>query len=479
VFSSVAESVELCLFDASGNETARLSLPGSDDGVWSGILPGCRPGQHYGYRVHGPWQPEAGLRCNPAKLLLDPYCREIAGEFSWHDAVHDHDRSAGTGTLSTADSAAFVPKSVVCDDGVPAPRKASRIPWSETIVYETNLRGYTMRHPAVAERERGTFAGMRNGEVLEYIRALGVTSVELMPVQAWIDERHLADRGLRNYWGYNTIAFFTPMPRLAAGDARSEFRDMVNAIHDAGLEVILDIAFNHTGESDRHGPTLNFRGLDNTAYYRLEPGDLQTYVNDTGTGNTLNVDHPRVQQLVLDCLAYWADSFGVDGYRFDLATVLGRHADGFSTDHPLLRAISNDARLAGLKLIAEPWDPGPGGYQLGRFPGGWAEWNDRYRDSARRFWRGDACTSGEFAQRLHGSADFFDHDGREPWSSVNFVLRAMTDSRSRIRSATNIATTRRTARTTATVTRTTTAATTVSRATRTMPVSLLHAAATA
>jgi glycogen operon protein len=262
---------------------------------------------------------------------------------------------------------------------------------------------------------------MRNGEVLDYLRALGITSIELMPVQAWIDERHLADRALRNYWGYNTIAFFAPMPRLAAGDAGSEFRDMVNAIHDAGLEVILDIVFNHTGESDQHGPSLCFRGLDNAAYYRLEPGDPQTYVNDTGTGNTLNVDHPRAQQLVLDCLAYWAQSFGVDGYRFDLASVLGRHADRFSTDHPLLRAIGNDPKLAGLKLIAEPWDPGPGGYQLGQFPAGWAEWNDRYRDTARRFWRGDAGTSGEFARRLHGSADLFDHDGRGPWSSVNFV----------------------------------------------------------
>jgi glycogen operon protein len=421
VFSSVAESVELCLFDASGNETLRVPLPGCEDGVWAGYLPACRPGQRYGYRVHGPWRPEEGLRCNPAKLLLDPYCREITGEFSWQDAVYDHDRSAGTGVINTADSAPFIPKSVVRDDGDPSPRNGPRVRWSETIIYETNVRGYTMRHPAVSEQERGTFLGMRNGEVLDYLRALGITTVELMPVQAWIDERHLADRGLRNYWGYNTIAFFAPMPRLAAGDARCEFRDMVNAIHDAGLEVVLDIVFNHTGESDRYGPTLNFRGLDNAAYYRLEPGDLQTYVNDTGTGNTLNVDHPRAQQLVLDCLAYWVSSLGVDGYRFDLASVLGRHADGFSTDHPLLQAIGNHPRLSGLKLIAEPWDPGPGGYQLGRFPAGWAEWNDRYRDAARRFWRGDAGTSGEFAQRLHGSADFFDHDGRGPWSSVNYV----------------------------------------------------------
>ena len=396
-------------------------MPDCDEGVWHGYLPGCRPGQSYGYRVHGPWRPESGLRCNPAQLLLDPYCLEIAGEFQWHDAVYDHDRNAGTGTLNTADSAPFVPKSVACAGSESSRTAGPRIPWCETIVYEANVRGYTMRHPGVAERERGSFAGMRNREVLDYIRALGITSVELMPVQAWIDERHLADRGLRNYWGYNTIAFFAPMPRLAASDARTEFLQMVDTIHDAGLEVILDIAFNHTGESDRHGPALSFRGLDNSAYYRLEPDDLQTYVNDTGTGNTLNVDHPRVRQLVLDCLHYWSNTCGVDGFRFDLASVLGRHADGFSTDHPLLLAIAHDTRLAGLKLIAEPWDPGPGGYQLGRFPPGWAEWNDRFRDATRRFWRGDAGVSGEFAGRLHGSADLFDRDGRRPWSSVNFV----------------------------------------------------------
>jgi glycogen operon protein len=419
VYSSVAEAVELCLFDAAGHQVARIGMPDCDDGTWHGYVPGCRPGQPYGYRVHGPWKPEAGQRCNPAKLLLDPYCLEIAGDFHWHDAVYDHDRSAGTETINTTDNAPFVPKSVVCaTETMRRPRR--RIPWAETVIYETNVRGYTMRHPAVAERERGTFAGLHNREVLDYIRALGVTSVELMPVQAWIDERHLTDRGLRNYWGYNPVAFFAPMPRLAAGDPRDEFLDMVNAIHDAGLEVILDVVFNHTGEGDSSGPTLAFRGLDNAAWYRLEADDPQTYVNDTGTGNTLNVDHPRVQQLVVDCLRYWAGSFGVDGFRFDLATIIGRHADGFSPEHPLLQAISNDAQLSGVKLIAEPWDPGPGGYQLGRFPAGWAEWNDRYRDTLRRYWRSDAGTTAEFAQRLHGSADLFDHPGREPYASVNY-----------------------------------------------------------
>jgi len=278
-----------------------------------------------------------------------------------------------------------------------------------------------MRHPEVPEAERGTFAGMQNGEILAYLKSLGISAVELLPVQAYVDEHHLAKRGLRNYWGYNSIAFFTPMPRLAAGHARREFLEMVNAIHDAGMEVILDIVFNHTAESDGTGPTLCYRGLDNQAYYRLEPDDAASYVNDTGTGNTINAEHPRVQALVLDCLRYWSGELGVDGFRFDLATILGRHAHGFSAGHPLLQAISGDPRLANVKLIAEPWDPGPGGYQLGNFPDRWAEWNDKYRDTARRFWRGDAQMNGRFARRLHGSADIFDHRGRAPYASVNFV----------------------------------------------------------
>jgi glycogen operon protein len=421
VCSSVADAVELCLFDTSGMISATHHLPACSDGVWHGYLPGCEPGQRYGYRVHGPWQPDSGLRCNAAKLLIDPYAREINGEFVWHDAVFDYVPGTDVSTISDIDSAPYVPKSVVC--GTLAARPGSRpgIPWSKTVIYETNVRGFTMRHPDVSDRERGTFAGMRNEQVLGYLKSLGITTIELMPVQAYVDEHHLAKHGLRNYWGYNTIAFFAPMPRFAGDDPRSEFLDMVNAIHDGGMEVVLDIVFNHTGESDHSGPTISFRGLDNQAYYKLEPNDPHTYVNDTGTGNTLNVDHPQVQALVLDSLRYWSADLGVDGFRFDLATVLGRHGNGFSPDHPLLHAISNDPQLAGVKLIAEPWDPGPGGYQLGQFPSRWAEWNDKYRDTVRRFWRGDDGVSGEFAQRLHGSADIFDHRGRAPFSSVNFV----------------------------------------------------------
>jgi glycogen operon protein len=421
VFSSVAQSVDLCLFDAAGTQVATHSMPACSDGVWHGYLPGCGPGQRFGYRVHGPWQPDAGLRCNPAKLLIDPYCRDIDGEFQWHDAVYDYLPGSDGQTINDADSAPFVPKSVVCGPLSANPSAGPGVPWSQTIIYETNVRGYTMRHAAIPGQERGTFAGMRNTEVLAYLKALGISSVELMPIQAWIDECHLADRGLRNFWGYNTVAFFAPMPRLAAGDARMELLDMVNAIHDAGLEVILDIVFNHTGEADHRGPSIAFRGLDNKAYYRLEPHDQGVYINDTGTGNTLNADHPRAQALVLDSLRYWSGEFGVDGFRFDLAPILGRHSDGFSPAHPLLHAISDDPQLARVKLIAEPWDPGPGGYQLGQFPSGWAEWNDKYRDTVRRFWRGDPDMNGEFARRIHGSADIFDHRGRTPNASINFV----------------------------------------------------------
>lgn len=421
VYASVAETVDLCLFDAAGKPVSACPLPARSDGVWHGYLPGCRPGQRYGYRVHGPWQPEAGLRCNPHKLLIDPYCRALDGSFIWQQAVFDYVPGAAELTMSTLDSSPYVPRSVVCSPlDVPA-SDGPRIPWSETVIYETNVRGYTMRHPAVADAERGTFAGMKNREILAYLKSLGITSVELLPVQAYIDEHHLAKRGLRNFWGYNTVAFFAPMPRLATGDARREFLDMVNAIHDAGMEVILDIVFNHTGESDGTGPTLSFRGFDNHAYYRLEPQDPANYVNDTGTGNTFNADHPRARALVVDCLRYWSGELGVDGFRFDLATILGRHAHGFSPEHPLLHAISSDPLLADVKLIAEPWDPGPGGYQLGNFPDRWAEWNDQYRDTARRFWRGDEQMNGRFAQRLHGSADIFDHRGRAPYASVNFV----------------------------------------------------------
>ncbi|MCP4301823.1 MAG: glycogen debranching protein GlgX, partial [Gammaproteobacteria bacterium] len=421
VYSAVADRVELCLFDNDGNLQRQRDLPECNDAVWHGYLPGCRAGQRYGYRMHGPFDPADGLRCNPAKLLLDPYAREIVGEFQWDPAVFDYVDDHGEPRINSDDSAPFVPKSVVRAPFDNPLSDGPMVPWEETIFYECNVRGYTMRHPALDDSVCGTFDGLRHKEVLAHLKSLGISSVELMPVQTFIDERHLVEKDLRNFWGYNTVGFFAPMQRYARVDAVSEFRDMVRTLHDAGLEVIMDVAYNHTGEADHMGPTLFFRGLDNRTYYRTEPDDHGAYVNDTGCGNTVNIDHVRVRQLVLDSLDYWASTMGVDGFRFDLATILGRRSDGFTPTHPFLADISNLSSLRHLKLIAEPWDPGPGGYQLGHFPPRWAEWNDRFRDSVRGFWRGDQGTSGELAQRLHGSADLFEASQRPPYASVNFV----------------------------------------------------------
>jgi len=423
LYSGVAEAVELCLFDEHRQQVAQHMLSGPSDGVWHGYVPGCSAGQRYGYRVHGPWDPDQGLRCNPAKLLIDPWARRLEGDYEWAPAVFDFDQNAPAGTWqrSLADSAPHVPLSVVSD--VPSERNFGRpaVPWSDMVIYEANVRGYTMRHPHLSAAERGKLRGLTNGRILEYLKSLGITSLELMPVFAMVDEEFLVRRGLRNLWGYNSIQFFVPDARFGEGDPVAEFRDMVDAIHGAGIEVILDVAYNHTGEGGVTGPTLSLRGIDNLAYYRTEPGAPAQYVNDSGCGNTLNVDHPRVQQLVLDSLRYWHKEMGVDGFRFDLATVLGRTAHGFKKQHGLLNRIGVDPELEGAKLIAEPWDPGPGGYQLGRFPAEWAEWNDRFRDTVRRFWRGDGHQSSEFARRIHGSADLFEPSGRNPTASVNLV----------------------------------------------------------
>ena len=347
LYSSIAERVELCLFDDQGTQTERHDLPDRSDGVWHGYLPRCAPGQRYGYRVHGPYDPSRGLRCNANKLLVDPYARRLHGEFRWVDAVFDH---------NDLDSAGSVPYSIVTANGTPCDDRPVRIPWAETIFYECNVRGYTMRHPGVDAKDRGKFSGLKNKQVIEYVKALGITSVELMPVYTFIDERHLAEQGLRNLWGYNTISFFAPMPRYANGNADLELRDTVRAIHDAGLEVILDVAYNHTGEGGADGPTIAFRGIDNLTYYRTLAHQPDTYGNDTGCGNTVEVEHPRVRQIILDSLGYFAEAMGIDGFRFDLATILGRRSHGFSKGHPLLLDISNDPRLADAKLIAEPWD---------------------------------------------------------------------------------------------------------------------------
>ncbi len=420
LFSSSAELVKLCLFDANDVETQfRLARAGND--VWHGFVPDCQSGQRYGFRAHGRYEPTAGLRFNVNKLLVDPYARALAGKFQWHPAVLDFAQEGPPESLelSTTDSAPFVPRSVVTSVSATHSQRP-RTPWSDSVIYETNLRGFTQRHPDLSAAEKGRFSGLGSDATIAYLKSLGITAVELMPIFAFVDEYHLHELGLRNAWGYNTLSFFAPMPRYGNQHPLSEIRTMVNNLHDAGLEVILDVAYNHTAEGDGRGPTLSFRGIDNLAYYRVEPDAPARYINDTGTGNTVNADHPRVQSLILDSLRYWAAIFDIDGFRFDLAPVLGRHAQGFSQTHPLLTLISKDPILKDRKLIAEPWDPGPGGYQLGKFPSPWSEWNDQFRDSIRRFWRGDPGAAGEFAARIHGSADLFD-DGRPPFTSVNFV----------------------------------------------------------
>ena len=422
LFSETAEAVEICLFDALENETARVALPEKTGAVWHGYLPDCQPGQLYGYRVRGPYDPSAGLRFNASKLLLDPYARELSGSLRWSPAVFGFDvtQPDNLSPRSFSDSAPYVPKAVVQGAvGRPGPR--AKIPWAETIIYETHVRGYTMLHPAVAAADRGSFRGMRNREVLNYLKALGITTVELMPVHAFADEQFLHRRGLRNYWGYNPLGFFAPEPRYLSGGGITDFLDMTNAIHEAGLEVILDVVYNHTGEGNHLGPTVGFRGIDNGTYYRLMPEDPSQYANDTGCGNTLNVDHPQVRRLILDSLRYWIKKMGVDGFRFDLAPILGRSATGFDRQHAFFSELKKDPAIANVKLIAEPWDIGPGGYQLGNFPPEWAEWNDRYRDTVRQVWRGDDYKLAEFANLFLGSADIFEHTGRRPWASINCV----------------------------------------------------------
>lgn len=422
LYSGCAEGVDLCLFDSTGRETARHGLGQQRDGIWHIHLMGIEPGQRYGYRVHGVYEPGLGLRCNPHKLLLDPYARALAGRFIWSPAVYDFLPGSNPQNLkmSHLDSAACVPKSVVTGRA-PEPPVRPNIPWSEKVIYEANVRGFTMRHPELPEDERGRLRGLSNAKIIAYLKALGITSIELQPVQAWLDESFLSARGMRNFWGYNPLNFFCVEGRLAGIDAQAEFREMTDALHDAGLEVILDVAYNHTAEGGALGPTTSFRGIDNLAYYRTEENDRGAYVNMTGCGNSLNADHPVFQDLVVDSLAWWRQGLGVDGFRFDLAVTLGRSADGFDPGHPLLERIGSDPRLAGAPLIAEPWDIGHGGYQLGNFPQVWSEWNDRYRDCVRAFWRGDRAQTGAFAERLHGSADVFEGSGRGPRASINFV----------------------------------------------------------
>jgi len=428
VFSAHATAIELCLYDDTGRaETARLMLPTRSGDVWHGHLGGAGAGLVYGLRAHGPWQPKQGQRFNPHKLLLDPYAREMVGQFEWSD-VHRGQAGDDPLRMDWRDNGTLALKARVVHDrfdwqGDAPPATA----WSDSVLYEVHVRGFSKLHPGVPEAQRGTYAGLASDAALAHLQHLGITAVSLLPVQRILDEERLVRMGLRNHWGYNTLGFFCPEPRYAAAGAdgaaaRDEFRHMVRRLHDAGIEVILDVVYNHTAETDEFGPTLSWRGLDNASYYRLPEGDRLHYENHTGCGNTLDLSHPRVLQMVMDSLRYWVQEMHVDGFRFDLATVLGRGRQGFDRQAAFFACIAQDPVLAGVKLIAEPWDIGPGGYQLGQFPQRWVEWNDRFRDTVRAWWLGGDCTRGEFARRLCASADLFQLRGRMPAASLNYVV---------------------------------------------------------
>jgi len=425
VFSAHAERIELCLFDPGGRrEIARLDLPECTDEVWHGYLPNAGTGLIYGYRAYGPYRPQEGHRFNPYKLLLDPYARRLIGKLRWTDALFGYRVDSPRSDLSfdRRDSAPSMPKAIVSDDVFDwGDDRPPNIPWSRTVIYEAHLRGMTMLRDDIRPNERGTFAALVNPKVIKHLQSLGITAVELLPIHAFVQDRHLIAHGLKNYWGYNSLSFFSVEPAYLSNGSRNEMRVAVRRLHAAGIEVILDVVYNHTAEGSELGPTISFRGLDNASYYRLVQDNRRHCVNDTGTGNTMNLSHPRVLQMVMDSLRYWVTSFHIDGFRFDLGVTLGREAHGFDPGSGFFDALQQDPVLTRVKLISEPWDLGPGGYQLGHHPPGFAEWNDRFRDSTRRFWRGDPGERPELAARLAGSGDLFDRYARRPWASINYV----------------------------------------------------------
>lgn len=432
LYTEHATAVDLCLFTRPDDPfpADQIQLPEFSNHVWHGYVPGLAPGQAYGFRVYGPYRPEQGLRFNPAKLLLDPYARAIHGHIDYLQPVygyaigpdgHPHDYRR-----STRDDSPAVPRSIVIDPAFDWGNDAPpRIPWSETVIYETHVKGLTKCFPDLDPAWQGTYLGLTHPPVLAYLRDLGVTAVELLPVHAWLNERAVVERGLTNYWGYNSIGFFAPDARYAVGGSLgaqvTEFKTMVKAMHAAGLEVILDVVYNHTAEGNHLGPTIAFRGIDNPMYYRLVPDQLRLYTDLTGTGNTLNVHHSAVMRMVMDSLRYWAEELHVDGFRFDLAPALGRGVIAFDREQPFFHAVQQDPVLAKVKLIAEPWDVGEGGYQVGHFPQGWTEWNDKFRDTVRQFWRGSEVNIADLGFRLTGSSDLFNLHGRQPSASVNFI----------------------------------------------------------
>jgi glycogen operon protein len=425
VFSAHAEHLDLCLFDPSGRrEIARFPMPECTDEVWHGYLPGAQAGLLYGYRARGRYDPQNGHRFNHHKLLLDPYARRLAGELRWSDALFGYRVNSSRGDLSfdRRDSAPGMPKAVVTDESFNwGDDRPPAVPWSDSVIYEAHVRGLTIQLPEARANERGTFAALADPHVIAHLKRLGITAVELMPIHAFVQDRPLLERGLHNYWGYNTIGYFAIERQYLASGSSNEMRVAIRRLHAAGIELILDVVYNHTAEGNELGPTLSFRGLDNASYYRLDPGNRRHSINDTGTGNTVNLSHPRVLQMVMDSLRYWVTSFHVDGFRFDLGVTLGREANGFDQGSGFFDALRQDPMLARTKLISEPWDVGPGGYQLGHHPPGFAEWNDRFRDGLRRFWRGDPGQRQDFAARLSGSSDLFDRRARRPWASVNYA----------------------------------------------------------
>ncbi|WP_206059695.1 glycogen debranching protein GlgX [Novacetimonas cocois] len=425
VFSAHAQRMDLCIFDKAGRrEVARFCLPEYTDEVWHGYLPEGRPGLLYGFRAFGPYDPVRGHRFNPHKLLLDPYAKGLHGSLVWSDALFGYRIGGPRGDLSfdRRDSGQAMPKCVVSGGGFEWGKdRLPAVPWGHTVIMEAHVRGMSILRDDIPPAERGTFRALSHPATIEYLTKLGVTTLELMPVQAFARDRFLLERGLTNYWGYSTLGFFAPHPAYLSDGSMHEMQAAIRRLHAAGIEVIMDVVYNHTCEGNELGPTLSWRGLDNATYYRLVPADERHFINDTGCGNTLNLSHPRVLQMVMDSLRYWAVNFHIDGFRFDLGTTLGREAYGFDPCSGFFDALRQDPVLCRLKLIMEPWDPGPGGYQLGNFPPGLAEWNNRFRDTTRRFWRGDELQRGDMAVRLSGSGDLFDRRGRRPCASINFV----------------------------------------------------------
>jgi isoamylase len=424
VFSEVAERVELCLFDDDDTES-RITLPEVDSFVWHGFVPAIEPGQRYGYRVYGPYQPQDGLRCNPNKLLLDPYSKAIDGTFEWNQSLFSY-TFGDPDSRNDDDSAASMPKSVVISPFFDwANDRPPSHEYADTVIYEAHVKGLTETHPDIPEQIRGTYAAVAHPVIIEHLTSIGVTAIELMPVHHFANDSTLIEKGLSNYWGYNTISFFAPDPKYSsapsAGGQVQEFKAMVRTLHEAGIEVILDVVYNHTAEGNHMGPTLSMRGIDNAAYYRLVDDDKRFYTDYTGTGNSLNVGHPHALQLIMDSLRYWVTEMHVDGFRFDLAATLAREFYDVDRLATFFELVQQDPTVSQVKLIAEPWDVGPGGYQVGNFPPQWTEWNGKYRDTVRDFWRGEPSTLDEFAYRLSGSADLYEHTGRRPVASVNFV----------------------------------------------------------